>query len=689
MKTTPNCFRPAMAFLACVLMTGGGALAQQGLESVPPEAIGREAMPLSEAPVATQLGARVIRVARAVPTIDAVVIVPNDAAYVAAVSSWTLQGGRFPVLIDDGTPGAAEAIGRFVRAFAPSRVVRWDAPGVTAWPDDPTERFKLMNLAALRVWSLNPADPPTQGDAVRFVARFNNLGFQPPGIVVIDPRDPGWAAGLALAAGRGQPMLRYDGGNNPRGNLDPGSAANLQKAIETFLESIKLRWDALGDAVDAITLAYNVPAKCAVAKPADPNSFEIIATTDLVGRKAADPSARFAWCGQIFSTGTADAAYRAMSALFLQPSDAFIFDGYDQGQPWETFDGTMAGELLKKAQISASVIDHPSGTEKGWRERTRSPVRAGLIFVNTMGNADFFQLQGGGQCKPGDVPILDIPAAVHFVHSWSATEPMARGTVAQRWLERGAFCYMGSVQEPYLQAFVPTPLAAARLCSAMPWGAAVRIDNAPVWKLTVIGDPLYTLSTAFGPDPARAVVAEPEEGKPATPVHATNLADAMRQAVKDKKLDEAARLLIMLGRDKDAADLGVATLQGAPQLATSSFCANVIPALFRAGKLTEVVQAYAKLDTDAQARGDLKDFAWLAATPALLGKPDQRLLNTMKLAVREDQLARDATELGLAWSRGVNKNDALLTLEGMMGVAKTPEQKKQFDAAIKAVKVSR
>lgn len=688
MNTIPNCIRPATAFLAFLSMTGAAARAQQGLDGVPPEAIGREAMPLSEAPVATQLGARVVRVARAVPTIDAVVVVPDDAAYVAAVSSWTLRGGRFPVLIDDGTPEAAEAIGRFVRAFAPSRVVRWDADA-KAWPDDPAERFKLMNLAALRVWSLNPADPPTEGDAGRFVARFNNLGFQPPGIVVIDPRDPGWAAGLALAAGRGQPMMRYDGGNNPQGNVDPGSAANLQKSIEGFLESLKLGWNSLGDAIDAITLSYNVQAKCAIAKPGDPNSFEIIATTDLIGRKAADPGTRFAWCGQIFSTSTADAASRAMSSLFLQPTDAFLFDGYDQGQPWETFDATVAGELLKKAQISASVVDYPAGTEKGWRERTRTPVRAGLVFVNTMGNADFFQLQGGGQCKPGDVPILDVPAAVHFVHSWSATEPMARGTVAQRWLERGAFCYLGSVQEPYLQAFVPTPLAAARLCSAMPWGAAVRIDNAPVWKLTVIGDPLYTLSTAFGPEPARAVVPERAEGATATPVQGSNLADAMRQALKDKKLEDAARLLVMLGRDKDAADLGVATLQGAPQLATSSFCASVIPPMFRAGRLAEVVRAYAKLDTQDQARGDLKDFVWFAATPTLIGKPDQATLTAMKLAVREDQIARDATELGLAWARGVNKNDAVLTLEGLMGAAKSPEHKKQFESAIKAVRASR
>jgi hypothetical protein len=683
--------RPARPLIAAALI----ALSQSAsAQSTPPASApapaptptpGLTQVPLAQAPVASKLGARVTNLARAVPTIDTLVVVPSDSAYLAAVSSWTLKG-RFPVLIDDGSPEAAEAIARFSRAFAPAKVVTWAGrPTDPAWPADPTERFKLMNLAVLRVWSLNPTDPPTEGGAERIITRLNNLGFTPPGIVVIDPNDHGWAAGLALAAARAQPMLRHDNPAGPRGVLPLDMADALQKSIETFLTSSRLPWDTLGDAIDSITLAFNIAPKCATPKPND-----FVALTDRIGRKGPDFASRYAWTGQIFSSSTADAAYRAMCSLFLQPKDAWLFDGYQPGQPWDTFDCSAAANLLQSAGFKTSAIDHPNGTEVQWRTRAQTPVDAGLIFVNTMGNADFFQLFGGGQCKPGDVPVLSVPSAVHFVHSWSATEASLRNTVAGRWLERGAFCYMGSVQEPFLSAFVPTPLAAARLASGMPWGAAVRLDQGPVWKLTVIGDPLYTLSTAFGPSPTRD--AEPA-GEPLVlvaplkePLAGTPLADSMRAALKEQKLDIALRALVMLGRDQDASDLAAATLKSAPEKASSAFCAAAIPPLFRTGKPAAVIQAFAKLDAKDQARGDLRDILWFAAAPSMAGKPERSTLAVLKLALREDQLARDATDLGLAWARTAGKADALLTLEALAATAKEPQAKKDLEAATKAVR---
>jgi len=43
---------------------------------------------------------------------------------------------------------------------------------------------------------------------------------------------------------------------------------------------------------------------------------------------------------------------------------------------------------------------------------------------------------------------------VHFIHSWSAVTPDDRNTVGGRWLSNGVYAYVGSVDEPYVQAFV-------------------------------------------------------------------------------------------------------------------------------------------------------------------------------------------------------------------------------------------
>ena len=117
--------------------------------------------------------------------------------------------------------------------------------------------------------------------------------------------------------------------------------------------------------------------------------------------------------------------------------------------------------MLRQVGITVELDDTPRQGAADWRLRAARTVTADLILVNTMGNADFFDLTPG-QCKPGDVPILNVPAALHIVHSWSLLAPDTRDTLGGRWLERGVFAYAGSVNEPFLEAFVPTPAVAAQ-----------------------------------------------------------------------------------------------------------------------------------------------------------------------------------------------------------------------------------
>lgn len=648
----------AAALLACSL-----AGATPPAPSPPPT---QRQVAAQDLPPAMRLGARVVQVRRAIPVADAVVIVPDEASYLAALALWTPKL-RFPVLIDDGTPAAAEAIARFCRAFAPKAVLQSTIADAQPLPDAPDARVAALTRVVARAWGVPAAEAPDQPAGL--LARFASVGLTPPGIVLIDPKDPGRAAGVALAAAHGQPIFRFDNNAGPRGVLPTTMIEELAAAAEEAAAATKLPWNAEGDALESITLAFGITPKAEAPKPT-----EMVAVTDRVGRSAAGD--RWGWSGQIFSTSPADAAWRAMSAIFLRPGAAWLFDGYETTEPWNAFDCTEAANVLKQAGLATETLDHPAGTEPAWRRRARTPVDAGLVFVNSMGNADFFQLFGGGQAKPADVPVLAVPAAVHFVHSWSATEASLRQTVAGRWIERGAYLYCGSVHEPYLQAFLPTPQVAVRLANGFPFAAAVRHDRAPLWKIAVIGDPLWTWGPAFGNEPARA--------GPETPVKGSPIADVIRERLAAKDLAGALRLLALSGRDADAADLFAAAIKDAPQLVTPAMCRDALTPLFLAGRTDALIDAFGRMDAAAQRDPVARDLLWHASGDKLQSAPDEGLLNALRAAIRDDNAARDAAELARGWARVFGRAPAADMLAQLRDRQSDPTIRGQYQAAIKA-----
>lgn len=668
-----------------------GATAPTGAGPATGGGTGPVSVRLEDLPVNIRLGARVETVRRGWPCIPTLVLVPDEASYIQAISHWKIAG-RFPVLIDDGSLGAAEDIARFAHAFSPKATVRWDAHAQAF--GSPEERRAAVEHALFGLWSGTSAAPApinSQDDLLAFWARNHIV---PPGIVIADAGDTAWPAALALAAGRAQPILwtHVAGGVNAAMPLDQFVA--LADAVDATAEKTGLPWRAIGDALDGVTICANCPIKVQL------DANDSVATTDLLGRLAGekvegkpDPKTprqtgkRWAWCGEVFGTSER-AAYSAMCSLFLAPTRAWLFDGYPDTKPWSDYDCTTAAKALRQVGLDVTLDDTPRGGEQSWRLRADAGVDAGLIMVNSKGSGDEFNLEPG-QCRPSDVPFLHVPAIVYFVHSWSAVMPGERSTVAGRWLERGAYAYLGSTSEPYLQSFVPTPAVAARLCLGVPWGAAVRFDDTPppakpdervvvppAWKLATIGDPLITL----GPAPAVSTVPLALDGSVA-------LEDDLKARLAAKDFGGAIRTLAMLGRDKDAARLALAVLSDDPKSFTPRVAAESILPLMRVHDAAGLVRAYAQLTPNLASDPVLRDALWHACDAELGSTPNEAMVDVLRSNLRSDQIGRDAAELSRPLARFYGPNVGLAMLNDAKAKCQTDYDRAHVEAAMKKLGV--
>lgn len=590
----------------------------------------------ADLPPPLRLGVRVEDLRRKTPVIPVVVLVSDGASYTEAIARWT-PAARYPVLWDNGTPSAREDIARFVRAFAPAKVIRYSAAAEETfrrdrglehaamnWPETAHDRAGVLDEAFARAWGA--------AKHAEFPTKLKAHGLLPPGVIVSNPDDPAWPAALALAAGRAQPVHWIAVPGRLDDEMPLADAESLAAEIESGCDASRLAWRDTGDVLDAVTICLNAPVKVKVG----PDKF--VALTDFIGRRPVDGAAsretgvRWAWAGQVHGSEP-QAAYRAMAALFLAPRRAWLFDGYPDSPPWSNFDATKAGAALRRAGLEVSIDDTPRQGRDDWLRRASNPLDAGLVLLNTKGNADFFELEPG-MGRPGDAPILAVPAIVHMVHSWSAAWPGDRETVAGRWFERGAYAYAGSVQEPFLQAFVPTPVLAARITAHFPWGAAARLDAGPAWRIAVFGDPLIT----WGPDAPRV------EGEP--PLDGTHdAADAVPAAVQEKRWADALAALTILGRDDDAAKLAAALMKDDPKAVTPEVVRAAIMPLFRTGRIDDLVEAFGSLGPEEDSDPWLRDALWLAGAPRLAGTPDQKLLGALRTHLRRDQPGRDAATL--------------------------------------------
>ena len=114
---------------------------------------------------------------------------------------------------------------------------------------------------------------------------------------------------------------------------------------------------------------------------------------------------------------------RAMGALFLQP-DSRSSGIHTRRKALVRLPMERAGTDLSPGVQRPRALLHHSGQRPTWRTGTAWSTRSnrfGMVFFNSSGGPDWFNISGG-QGPPGDIPPR-VPASVTMIHSFSAANP--------------------------------------------------------------------------------------------------------------------------------------------------------------------------------------------------------------------------------------------------------------------------
>ena len=557
-------------------------------------------------PWCVELGLRVAGVEAKIPTLDRVVLVKDEASFLDEISHWRLDA-RWPVLIEDDIFAP-----QFIRAFKPAQVLRRieKAPNV----DDPAALKAAIANAISSAWNAAAANTPP-------LSAITAQSYTPPGIVIMDPADPAWVAGVALAAGRGLIPFFIEGnfgGANDQLSADQFSA--LSKQVDQAFASTGLPYDKLGDKLEGLALCRTTAQKTTIDVPAnlrpsgrgmpEIKSTDPVATTDALCRNA--DGSRYAFCGSIFGSSRY-CAYAAMSSLFLSRNSIGAFNCY-QAANLSAYDFSELSVKLPEAGFTTKVWSGPKGHMADWRKILAQGFDGDVLFVNSSGNLDFFDVGNPGSVPvqekgaPGDVPILSRPLALHMIHSWSLTAPSAHESIGGRWLESGAYAYVGSVFEPFLPAFSPPVEILSRCANYVPFLIASRVWDGPFalpWRVATLGDPFMLIQAPSSLVlPARKAPSPPVPGQEDVLV---NCKKFLAQSKEDKDGGAsiaAMRELIQRGEDKIAAQywLSCAAKSFAPRVS-----ALALEPLFRQRNADQFLVAY-KMVPEPTSRA--KDMLW-------------------------------------------------------------------------------
>lgn len=613
------------ALLTCVLL--------QGSEPSAPGGAAAESQPVHWA---IQLGLRVTAVERRLPVVDRVVLVPDAATCLDEISRWTLNE-RWPVLIEDAVYAPM-----FIRRFRPAEVVR--VPSVGEAPAGP-ELHNAVDRAVASAWG---------GTAPR--EAFAAVRHTPPGIVIASAGDPAWIAAAALAAGRGQPVhwLEKDFGK-PDSIMAPEKFAELRNDIDGALRSSGYGYAALGDEIDAITLCRRLAGRVAPTDAKAPLAGQVIdaqnpiAMTDAIGRK--DVGERYAFVGWVLGDDVRS-TYMSMCSLFLSRSTVVFVNGYALDGGWAHYDVLEPAKVLQGKAYEVETFRASQVSKAAWASWIGGGVARDVIAVNTAGNADFFDL-AGERLSFLDVPVLNEPAAVHFTHSWSAQRPEDPATLAQRWLEHGAYVYVGSVHEPLLAAFVPPVGLVDRWSNLVPFIVAARHWEGPFsrpWRVNTFGDPLMVA-------PPPNLVAPPRTA-PAAPRGEDlrkRAAELVRATQTDQKGDATAEAIVavtLLGEEtiaislwRNAVSRGIADLAARPALGP----------LFRQRDVDGFVDAFSRIGSPSAIE---RDMLWHLVLPRLNSSAARSTLLLLESNVRTPRVDVDAGRLLPHLVRGLGADHA-------------------------------
>lgn len=587
-----------------------------------------QAQPM-QIPWPVQLGVRSFQVQMRLTVLDKVVLVPDGATYLDEISKWSLRG-RWPVLIEDDlyTP-------LFVRAFKPSKVIRRTSVGALAATED--ARRIAARAAVTRAWTVPGSEviPTTPAEA------YSAVRFEPMGIVFTEMSDPAWPAAVALAAGHGQVLNWIDhSAGSPNATMTATQLQELSAHIDAVAHATGLSYAGLGDAIDAVTICRAIPAKAIApqgaqwappsAAPTKPD--EPIAVTDALCRNP--DGSRWAIAAWIFGSESRS-AYMAMSSLFLTRKSVWMMNTYANDGDWARYGVADGIKALAADGFETTEYSGIQTSEFAWLNLLMGGFKPDVLFMNTMGNQDFFQLWNAAICRPEDVPMLQRPMALHLIHSWSLTSPESRDTVGGRWLEHGVYAYTGSVYEPYLTAFVPPSMVASRMSNYTPFLVASRWGGGPLdatWRLTTIGDPLMVTPSPSQPQPPREAKFNLDIAAGESDVKESARA-ALLAAKSSNAPDDYARALrdvVQAGDDELAVQLWAIASMKSPEVASA--CAPIaLGSLFRQRESSAFLAAYRACAVHTLID---QDMLWQLFTPQLSSITDPAVLAWFETQVR-------------------------------------------------------
>ena len=623
-----------------------------------------------------KLGMRALEVEFGIPVLDQVVLVPDEAAFLREIGRWTTKA-RWPVLIED-TAFAP----RFIRAFKPSVVLRRGAAD-EPFPADRAARRAAIEAAVVRAWGGSPGtDTPS--------AAIRRAGLVPPGIVVTSTEDPSWTAAVALAAGRGQPIAWIDQPfAGPGAVLDTIAYGKLDSAIRQAFEQSGWTWESLGDDLDTLTLCRNAPLKVDLALPPGghqpqlPADDKPLSLSDALCRQP--DGARYAFVGQVFGEPVRSAAL-AMCSLFLRREEVWTWDGYagrNGGAGFAPYAMDRTDPVLLSEGYRVKQWDGPKAGVAAWRALLSGGIAPDVMLVNSSGNSDFFELAATAKTWATDVPVLREPIALDFIHSFSLQFADSLATVGGRWLEHGAYCYAGSVQEPYVVAFIPTSLFAQRIAAGTPFLVAARQwqgDLIPtVWRVATVGDPLMTapspkvLAGVPGRLPA-AVGADYADVRIAARDALERAKGAADDATAAPAFRDAMRDLVACGDDALAAKVWLVAKARGPACTAAAAHAALAP-LFRTGDRTGFMAAWPDAGKPTPEESDMLWHLWTAELPNVR---DRAVLGILKANLRAPREDMDAELLAPAVRAAEGRDAAVAWLNAAIQRADHSEAKRRM-----------
>lgn len=626
------------------------------------------------------LGARSLEVQASLPVIDQVVLVPDVATYVDEISRWTTQD-RWPVLIED-----IASAPRFVRAFKPAAVFRrasvLSENGAGGHGTDlaGAEVRAKVESAIARAWDGAATDSVPEA--------FKKVGLTPAGIVAASTSDPAWTAALALAAGRGQLITWIDGDYGGLSTqLTAAQFTQLDTAVTAAFRSAGLPWNALGDKLEAFTICRNIALRANIPDPPGgwnsrlpPRGTGPIAVTDALCRTPS--GGRYAFAGQVCGDSTR-AAYAAMCSLFLSRTSFWMFDGYGDrtDEMFAQYGFSKTADVLSSQGFTVTATQGAKATASAWKATLPTALDADIVMVNSAGNSDFFQIGQHDNLWSTMIPLLHKPVALSMVHSFSLQMPDQPETVGWRWLEHGAYAYVGSVHEPYVVAFVPPRVVLERVLNCTPFLIASRQweqDIIPqTWRIATLGDPLMTIAPP-------SVLKQFGARKPPAQQTATNTTyvelralakssmEATRAATDGVPYAQAMRALTLLGDDKIAAQLfSIAHSKGHG----AAVARDALGPLFRMKDRDGFMKAWTLMEAPSN---EDRDMLWAMWAGGLGSPPDRAAATALQRAVRTPRADMDASFLMDPLKRAIGREAVALWLNQLIAAERDADGKRRL-----------